>query len=799
MPQSALLVRRAAVLGAGVMGAQIAAHLANANVPVVLFDLPAKEGNPSGIAAKAIDNLKRLEPSPLATRDRVEWIQPANYDQNVAELASCDLVIEAIAERLDWKRDLYAKVAAHVAPHAVFASNTSGLSIAALAEACPESLRPRFCGVHFFNPPRYMHLVELIPHPATDPALLDALETFLVTTLGKGVVRAKDTPNFVANRIGVFSMTSAFHHTAELGLGFDEVDAITGPAIGRAKSATYRTLDVVGLDTLAHVIRNLAATLPDDPWHRHLAVPPWLDALIAKGALGQKTRAGIYTKAGKDITVLDVATAAYRPSGKGASPAVEEILKIRDPGEKLAKLRESPDPQAQFLWRTYRDVFHYSAYHLATIADNARDADLAIRWGFGWQQGPFEIWQAAGWKRVAQWIDEDIRAGRTMADAPLPAWVGAVDGVHAPEGSYSPARDARVGRSALPVYRRQVFPETVIGERRTDPARAGTTLLETDALRMWRGDDEVAIVSFKSKMNAIGDDVLDGLNAALDEAERNWRALVIWQTREPFSAGANLASLAPVVQAGKLDVVEKIVDRFQRTSMRLRYSLIPTVAAVRGMALGGGCEFTMHCDRTVAALESYIGLVEVGVGLLPAGGGCKEFALRAARAVAQGPVGSRIDQLPFIRNHFQTIAMATVAKSALEAKDLGFLREADVVVFNAHELLHVARAQASAMAEAGYRPPLPARSIPVVGKTGIGALMMMLVNMRAGGFISEHDYQIGSRIARVLCGGEVESGSTVDEQWLLDLERAEFMALLANPKTQARVAHMLQTGKPLRN
>jgi 3-hydroxyacyl-CoA dehydrogenase len=781
------------------MGAQIAAHLVNAGIPAILFDLPAKEGDKNGIAAKAIEGLKRLEPSPLATRDRVEWIEPANYEEHLERLSGCDLVIEAIAERLDWKRDLYAKVAPHVAPHAILASNTSGLSIAALADACPAAVRSRFCGVHFFNPPRYMHLVELIPHPGTEPALLDRLETFLVTTLGKGVIRAKDTPNFVANRVGVFSIAAIFHHTLQQGLGFDEVDAITGPAIGRAKSATYRTLDVVGLDTLAHVVRNLEATLPDDPWHRYLKVPAWLDALIAKGALGQKTRAGIYTRAGKDIQVLDLAAQGYRASGKGAAPAVEEILKIRDPGERLAALRASSEPQAKFLWSSFRDLFHYSAYHLGEIADNARDLDLAIRWGFGWRQGPLETWQAAGWKRVADWIEEDIRAGQTMASVPLPAWVREVDGVHSAEGSWSPARGGRVARSTLPVYCRQYFPETVEGERSAPADRAGTTILESDAVRLWHTGDDVAILSFRSKMNAVGDDVLDGINRALDEVERNWRGLVIWQTKEPFSAGANLASLAPVLQAGQFDVLERVVDRFQQTSLRLRYSLVPTVAAVRGLALGGGCEFLMHCDRVVAALESYIGLVEVGVGLLPAGGGCKEFTLRAAREVARGAAGSRIDQLPFIRSYFQAVATATVAKSAAEAKELGYLRESDLVVFNAHELLHVAKAQALAMAEAGYRPPLPARGIPVAGKTGIGALMMVLVNMREGGYISEHDYLIGSKIARVLCGGEVESGSLVDEQWLLDLERAEFMELLRHPKSQARMAHMLQTGKPLRN
>ncbi|MEO8738537.1 MAG: 3-hydroxyacyl-CoA dehydrogenase/enoyl-CoA hydratase family protein, partial [Casimicrobiaceae bacterium] len=732
MSDSRFLVRKVAVLGAGVMGAQIAAHLANAGVPVVLFDLSAKDGDPNGIAQKAIENLKNLEPSPLAASDRANYIDPANYDQHVELLAGCDLVIEAIAERLDWKKALYEKVAPHIGAQAIFASNTSGLSINALAEACPPSLRPRFCGIHFFNPPRYMHLVELIAQKDTAPRLLDLLETFLVTTLGKGVVRAKDTPNFVANRVGVFSMLATMVHTERFGLGFDVVDALTGPAIGRARSATYRTADVVGLDTMAHVIRTMDEALPDDPWHRHYQSPPWLKALIDKGALGQKTKVGVFQKVGKDIQVLDLATQSYRLAAGEVDPGVAEILALKNPADKFARLRGNTHPQAQFLWAIFRDLFHYCAYHLAAIADNARDVDLAIRWGFGWQMGPFETWQAAGWQQIAQWVAEDIAAGKALASVPLPAWVGtgpAAAGVHGPAGAYSASANAFVPRSKLAVYKRQYFPDPVLGEK----SPAGTTILETDAVRMWHTGDDIAIVSFKSKSNTIGEDVLDGILAAIEEAERKWRGLVLWQTREPFSFGANLASFIPAVQSGDWDKVEAIVAKFQHTSQRLKYSLIPTVAAVRGMALGGGCEFTMHCDRAVAALESYIGLVEAGVGLLPAGGGSKELVVRAAQEVVRGAAGSQIDPLPFVRTYFQQVAMATVSKSALQARELGYLRASDVVIFNGHELLWVAKAQVMALSESAYRPPLPQRNIPVVGKTGIATLEMLLVNMRDGG------------------------------------------------------------------
>lgn len=788
---SQLRIRKAAVLGAGVMGAQIAAHLTNAGVDTVLFDLPAKDGDPNGIVLKALANLGKLSPSPLASKSLAAAITPANYDQHLPLLRDCDLIVEAIAERMDWKLDLYAKIAPHIAPHAVVASNTSGLSINAMADALPEAVRPRFCGVHFFNPPRYMHLAELIPCRGTDQAVLEGLETFLTTTLGKGVVYARDTPNFIGNRIGVFSILSTMHHTAEFGLGFDEVDALTGPLIGRPKSATYRTADVVGLDTMAHVIKTMADTLPDDPWHRYFKAPEWLQALIAKGALGQKAGAGVFRKVGKDIHVLDLGKQDYRSAAGEVAPEVVEILKLKNPVEKFARLRASEHPQAKFLWACFRDLFHYSAYHLADIAGTARDVDLAIRWGYGWQLGPFETWQAADWQQVAAWIGEDIAAGKAMSEAALPAWVtDGRKGVHGPDGSYSPTEDAAKPRSSLAVYSRQRFPDPVLGER----FDSGETVFGTDAIRMWHDGDGIAVVSFKTKMNTVSDGVLDGLQRAIDMAEKDFDGLVIWQSREPFSAGADLAGAMESLKAGKLAEFDAMVANFQATSQRIKYALVPVVAAVRGLALGGGCEFQMHSARTVAALESYIGLVEAGVGLLPAGGGLKEIATRVGLSVGAGG-----DVFAGLKPCFETIAMGKVSGSALEAKEFGLLRPADGVVFHAYELLHVAKAQARALAESGYRPPLPARQIPVAGDVGIATFKMMLVNMLEGRFISEHDYEIASRIATVLCGGEVDRGALVDENWLLRLEREHFVALAQMPKTQERIVHMLKTGKPLRN
>ncbi|NUO77422.1 MAG: 3-hydroxyacyl-CoA dehydrogenase/enoyl-CoA hydratase family protein [Lysobacter sp.] len=791
MPKK-LLARRVAVLGAGVMGAQIAAHLTNAGVDTVLFDLPAKEGDPNGVVGKAIANLAKLSPAPLASKSLAERITPANYETGLEQLRDCDLIIEAIAERMDWKQDLYRKIAPFVSEHAILASNTSGLGINKLAEVLPEQLRHRFCGVHFFNPPRYMHLAELIPAKTTDADVLTALETFLTTALGKGVVIAKDTPNFIGNRIGVFSMLAAMHHTEQFGLGFDTVDALTGPAIGRPKSATYRTADVVGLDTMAHVIKTMADTLPEDPWHAYFKAPKWLAALIEKGALGQKTGAGVYTKRGKDILVLDLKAQDYRVSAGELDADVAALLKERDPAKKFAALRASEHPQAQFLWAVFRDSFHYSAFHLESIADTARDIDFAMRWGYGWSLGPFETWQAAGWKQVADWIAEDIVAGKAMAPAPLPNWVfDGRDGVHGSDGSYSPGRNAKVARSSNPVYARQRFPDALLGEKFSQ----GQTVFENDGIRLWADDgDDIAVISFKTKMHTVNDHVLNGIQEAIAIAEKKFKGVVIWQSKEPFSAGADLSGALGLLQAGDLKGFEAMVANFQATSQRIKYSLVPVVAAVRGLALGGGCEFQMHAAKSVFALESYIGLVEAGVGLLPAGGGLKEFAVRASDAA--GPGGDVFAQL---KTAFESVAMGKVSTSAFEARELKLARDGDAVVFNAFELLHVAKAQARALAESGYRPPLPGRRVQVAGDVGIATFKMLLVNMLEGRFISPHDYEIASRIATVICGGEVDRGALVDEEWLLKLEREHFVALAQMPKTQERIAHMLKTGKPLRN
>jgi 3-hydroxyacyl-CoA dehydrogenase len=799
-----LFIRRVAVCGAGVMGAQIAAHCVNAGVPVVLFDLAKDDGQggKNGIVQRAIAQLKKLNPAPLGVNALADLITPANYDEDLALLADCDVVIEAIAERLDWKRDLYHRLAPALNPHAIVASNTSGLSITSLSEALPETLRHRFCGVHFFNPPRYMQLVELIPTAATEPALLDHLETFLVSQLGKGVVRAKDTPNFIGNRIGVFGILSVFHHTQAFGLPYELVDDLTGTRLGRAKSGTYRTADVVGLDTLAHVIDTMKNQLPDDPFRAHFGVPPVLAALIEKGALGQKTKAGFFKKEGKQILRLDPAAGQYVPSGEKADDEVKDILKERDPAKRLKALHDSTHPQAQFVWAVLRDTFHYSAVHLGDIADSARELDQAMKWGFGHSFGPFEIWQAAGWRQVAEWINEDIAAGKALSDAPLPAWVtsGPVwdkQAVHTPEGSYSPASNAYVPRSALPVYRRQIGAPRLVGE---GPSLVPHVVHEDDAVLCWTlpapHPQDVLLVSFKTKMHTLSPDVVRGVVRAVDLAERNYKALVVAQLDDPFSAGADLKAMLPAFMSGGVKAVEPIQKEMQDMVMRLRYAQVPVVAAVAGLALGGGCELAVHCARRVAHLESYVGLVEVGIGLVPGAGGITFSARRAAEIQAQSAPDAPL--LAYVKNFVLAVATARVSKSALEAREIGFLRESDPIVMNRHELLYVAVREAANLAEQGWRPPLAAR-FPVAGRDAIATLKAQLVNMRVGGYISDYDFHIAEQVATAICGGDVDPGSLVDEAWMLRLEREAFLGLLANPKTQERIAGLLQTGKPVRN
>ncbi len=874
-----LNIRKVAVLGAGVMGAQIAAHLINAKVPVVLFDLPSNlpVGGRSEIAAQGVAMLSKLSPSPLGVPDAARYIEIANYEDDLDVLKTCDVVIEAITERLDYKQALYRQIMPALREDTLLLSNTSGLSIAELSADMSPERRARFCGVHFFNPPRYMHLVELIPSLDTQPNLLDELEVFLTTTLGKGVVRAKDTPNFIANRVGVFCTLATMAAAEKYGLSFDLVDDLTGVRLQRSSSATYRTADLAGLDTIAAVIETFRTRLEEDPFSAIYYQPAVLTHLIEKGALGQKKGAGFYKKVstpnGKQIQVFNPKLGTYIPSGAKADPLIGRIL-AQKPSERFKLLRESVHPQAQFLWSMFRDLFHYIAIHLHSIASSARELDLAVRWGFGWQEGPFEIWQSAGWEQIAKWIKEDIDQGRTACRAPLPEWVFSPEvmqcaGVHSAHGSLSAsaysqgnlAQEAQVAngvpaftyshngftekhsapawtpRSKLPVYAKQRFLAPLRGEgsheaandKNTDKSAPGPngygvpidpmqslrTVIETDSVRIWvdsrLGEDDVLGISFKTRLNTISESVLEGLETAVDRAENAHKGLVIWQPDSlrlgnpggPFSAGADLKSVMPLFLAGGAKQLEPFVAHFQRAMLRIKHAQVPVVSAISGLALGGGCELALHSAARVAHFESYMGLVESGIGLLPAGGGLKEAAIHAmqsARAqLAPGQSDAHLKLLPYLARSLHNIAMAKVSSSAKEAVEMGYLKSSDPIVFNVYELLETAKHQVRFLSTQGWRPPLREKAISVAGRSALATLKGQLVNMRDGRFISDHDFLIASSIAEVLCAGDLDEGSVVDETWFLDRERQAFIALLGMQKTQERIVNTLQSGKPLRN
>ena len=798
-------VKQVAVLGAGVMGAQIAAHLVNVGVPVVVFDLPAKEGPKNGIVSKAVEGLKKLKPAPLGVPQDAALIGQANYEEHLEQLKDCDLVIEAIAERMDWKLDLYRRIAPHLAPHAIVASNTSGLSITKLSEALPEAIKPRFCGIHFFNPPRYMALVELINTPTTEPSVLDDLEAFVTSVLGKGVVRAHDTPNFIANRIGIAGMLATMKQVENFGLTYDVVDDLTGKKLGRASSGTFRTADVVGLDTMAHVIKTLQdnLSLETDPFYGNFATPPVLAQLMGMGNLGQKTGAGFYKKVGRDILRFDAAAAEgkgdYVPIGGKANEVVGRMLK-KPAGERLKLLRDAEGAEPRFLWAILRDQFHYAAVHLHTVAETARDVDLAMRWGFGLQQGPFELWQQAGWQQVATMIQQDIDAGRALCKEPLPDWVfkgpvAEAGGVHMAHGSWSASAGKFIARRTLAVYARQHFREDVLGANVPKAETSGKTLFEDDAIRLWTLDDAVLIASIKTKMHAIGPDVAEGLLRAVDLAEQGYEGLVIWSPDEMFSVGADLQAMLPAFMVAGVSAIDGAEQELQNAMLRLRYASVPTISAIRGLALGGGCELAVYSAKRVAAMESYIGLVEVGVGLVPGAGGLATIARRAAENAA---ASTNKDLLPFLTEGFTAAAMAKVGTSAIESRQLGYLLDSDVIVPNKDELLFVAITQARAMFASGYRAP-QRRPFAVAGRNGVATIKGSLVNMRDGGFISAHDFHIASLIAHVVCGGDVDAGTLVTEEYLMALERKAFCSLVTHPKTQERIMGMMATGKPVRN
>lgn len=781
-------IRRVAVLGAGVMGAQIAAHFVNAGLDVMVFDLPSPTGSPNQLVERSIQALKKLKPAPLAIPQLAARIKAANYESDMAQLSQCDLVIEAISERLDWKSDLFHKVAPHLGPKAVLASNTSGLSIAAMADTLPAAVRNRFCGIHFFNPPRYMKLVELVAGPQTEPQLLDDLETFLVSTMGKGVVRAKDTPNFVGNRIGVFSMVSSLRHAEALHLPPDVVDLLTGNRIGRAKSATYRTMDVVGLDTLQHVVQTMADELKDDPWAAWFTLPGWVTSLIERGALGQKVRKGVYQKSKEGLMVLDTKTLDYRPSKVDPSTDFPVEIGKESWPEALLLCRESDNPKAQFLWRVHRDLFHYAALHLADIAETVRDVDQAIRWGFGWSEGPFELWQRAGWSAIAAAIQEDIERADDAISTPLPDWVTTVSGVYNENKAYSVGQKITVPRRCLPVYEQFLAPQKLLG----DCWQHHEIITENPETVLWQTPHAVPILSFTSKRNCIGQGVVDGVMNAVEHAESIGKPLVIYPLYgNDFSVGANLKQFGQALSVKDIDTFRKSVQSFQAMVQRVKYATVPVVACIKGLALGGGVELSLPCHHRVAAFESYMGLVETGVGLIPAGGG----STQVARWIHEQP--SLAGKRHALGQYFMQLAQGKVSASALEAMSMGYLQRSDTVVMN-EELLLTAAIQRGLSLQQAHRTPTH-EPFSVMGQEGLALLLSQITNMKQGHLISEHDALVAEKLAYVVCGGDVAVGSIVDEQWMLSLELDAFVALAETTKTQDRIQHTLKYGKPLRN
>lgn len=783
-----LFIHRVAILGSGVMGTQIATHFANAGIQVLLYDLKAKDNkNPNAIIEKSLANLSKIHPNPLASISTAMYIQPANYDDDLKLLSDCQMIIEAIAENLEWKATLFNKIAEFVDTHAVIASNTSGLSIEDLSNNFPKALQSNFCGIHFFNPPRYMPLIELIPHSKTDHEILSRLETFLVTRLGKTVVRAKDKPNFLANRIGVFSMMAILNYSEYFKIPFEVVDQLTGKNLGRAKSATFRTADIVGLDTLVHVVKTMESKCKDG-FESSYKIPRWLEELIKTGHLGQKSGAGIYLKDRDGLKVIDPLKGEYHLAIQKADPEVLAILNERNWQTRLQKLHDSSHAEAQFLWAIFRDVFHYCAHLLGEISDSPRDMDIAMRAGFGWKEGPFEIWQQANWLQVANWIQEDISSGITISKDKLPQWVFELkEGIYVDGEHFDYKAHKLVPLDLLPVYQRQIFPLLILNE--TSPVKTHV-LYENPGVRLWHTGDNIGVLSFKSKMCAVGMDVLSGISEALTIAENECNAMVIWQEQEIFSVGANLEEFGFAIMKGGSAAVKEIIKAGHKIiANQLRYSKIPVVAGVRGYAFGGGCEILLQCSIVVAALESYIGLVESGVGLLPGWGGSTEMALRASEAT---------DPWLDLSKRYHNLAMAKVSNSAIEAKEMGFLRESDIIVMNSREVLFVAKELAKFMALKGYTPPIKV-PLKVMGKQGIANIEGFLVNMREGQQISEHDLFIAKSLAWVMCGGSVDKGMLVSREWLLSLEEAKFTELALSAKTGERIKYMLTNGKPLRN
>jgi 3-hydroxyacyl-CoA dehydrogenase len=803
-------IEKVAVLGAGTMGSRIAAHLANAGISCFLLDIVpprlSEEEKKKGLTLESaavrnrivlagLEGAKKAHPAAFFTPETARLITPGNFDDNLAWCTEADWIIEAVAENLEIKRKLFERVETVRKPGTIVTTNTSGLPIHKIAEGRSEDFQKNWAGTHFFNPPRYMKLVELIAGPKTRPEVMDALEEACDLRLGKGVVRAKDTPNFIANRIGTYSVLNAMRAMEALDMTIEEVDACTGPAIGQPKSATFRTADLVGLDVLVHVVRNIYESVPEDESREMYRVPGVIEELMKRGWLGEKTGSGFYkrvkTAGDSEILTLDWHTLEYRARQKGKFSSIETGKGIDGTRERLRALAapaiegKGGDKANQFLWATLSGTCLYAARRVPEIANAIVDVDRAMRWGFAWELGPFEVWDAIGVERMAGALE---REGKQ-----IPPIVKEVLATPSKSFYESEKGSARYFDPALRAKKPVEEPPGII-VLKSLKERAGVVQKNAGASLIDLGDG-VVCCEFHAKMNAIGGDIVAMIHAGIARLGGEFEAMVIANQAANFSVGANLMLLLVTAQEGEWDDIHLAVRQFQRVNMAIKYAPRPVVIAPQGMALGGGCEISLHAARIHAAAEAYIGLVEAGVGLIPAGGGSKEMLIRAGERAAGG---EDLDLFHALKPVFENIAMAKVATSGEEARTLGYLRPSDLIAINRDRLVADAKQTALAMVRAGYHPPAPPE-IRVLGEGFLAAAKLAIHMMVRGEYASEHDAVVARKLGWILAGGNITAPQTVSEQYILDLEREAFVSLCGERKTQERIAHTLKTGKPLRN
>lgn len=792
-------IRRIAVLGSGTMGSRIAAHIANAGFPVLLLDV-AQAGDRSRLATQAVESLKKSKPAALASPEFAARITTGNFDDDLVKLKECDWIIEAVAEKMEIKHNLLARVAPHLRADAIFTTNTSGLPVNEIAQALPEGLRPRWFGTHFFNPPRYMQLLEIVATPATDRAAVESVARFAEIHLGKSVVPANDRPNFIANRIGAFAMLNTIRVMQKLGLTIEEVDALTGRPLGWPKTGTFRLADMVGLDVLGSVVRNFAANTKDE--RSNVELPAFLETILERKWFGDKTGQGFYRKQGEERLVLDLSnphpsTLEYRPTQKPRLPALDVAKQIESLPERIRTLlggNPEKDKAAAFYWQILPDLWLYAANRIGEISDSIADIDHAMRTGFNWELGPFEMWDAAG---VSNTTGKLRAQGRTLPAALEKLLASGSESWYRNSGAeYFDPRSSTwlaVESSSAAVTL-------------TRAKRSGGIVAENPGASLIDVGDGIACIEFHTKMNALGGDIVNFVRQTLrpeSDHVRNFRGFVITNDAANFSAGANLVQLLLAAQDEEWDEIDLYIRAFQEMTQAIKFCPCPVVVAPFGLTLGGGCEVSLHGAARQPHLELYMGLVEAGVGLIPAGGGCKEMTLRAIEiALAAAPSGSRSDSVELhhsMRTIFENLALAKVSTSAFEARDLRLLRPSDNITMNRERLLHDAKSRALATAEAGYMAPVAVTDIPAPGDSVLAALRLGIHMMREGEYATGHNVTVATHLAEILCGGNITPGTLVSEQYLLDLERQHFLSLCGERKTQERIAHTLKTGKPLRN